>query len=215
MTEVLVDLNNIEYDPRIEEILKEEMRKAFDAGEEMAVEVDCPYAQYVEFGSDKATATTSTKVRDLVCGGEKITAVNLKIREWVSAKYFASPKERKKRGDNIYKKIMKEGMKASPFIRPAKYIVLEDVVVHPEKYLVPGGNVTEKIAQAMKIEMENALMQNESIITKDLFKSIRVVNKSEVEGDDVPLDLKDIKPEIWADEHLDRHGNYIKPRNCR
>ena len=212
MTGTVVNLEDMANDPKINDVLKAAISEMFKMDEEMSVVVDCPYAQYVEFGSDPTTVDSKApKVQDDICG-DKVTQTNLNIRDWLTKKYMLTPEQRKERGDKLYKKIMDEGMQATPFMRPAKYVVEEDLKVHPDKYLRPNTSFSENIAHEMKVQMENALMQNESLVSGDLLGSIRVVKKSEVEGQPMPDDMRQITPEIWDDYHLDRHGNVIKPK---
>lgn len=210
---IVVDINEFATDPRINAVVRANVIKAFQLDEEMTVEIDCPWSQYVEFGSDPYPnpGNKTPHITDPICGDD-VTETNLRIRDWYTRKHLATPEDRKKLGDRLYKKIMDEGMQANPFIRPAKYVVTEDIKVHPEKYFKPDSNATELIAQELKTQMMNALLSNESVDTGELLRSIRVVKTAEVEGKVPPEDLKKIKPEIWDDQHLDRHGNMIKPK---
>ena len=181
--------------------------------QKMVVTIDCPYAQYVEFGSDPATKSSGTKVLDAICG-DYVTQPRLEIRDWVQTKFNLTPEERKERGDKLYKKIMEEGMGATPFIRPALYFISSDLNEHPDKYLKSGDGMSayERIANELAGFMARSLLQHESVVSGDLLRSIKVVPESEGQGEELPEDLRKIPPEVWEDMNLDRHGNWIRPK---
>lgn len=219
MSDLIVPLEEFATSPEVAEYFTERFKAIYHLNddEKYTVSIDCPYAQYVEFGSDPAEKTTVPHVEDPICK-DKVTEVNLKIRDWAQDKFGLDDKMRKKRGDAIYKQIMEEGMKPSPFIRPALFFVLEDMKAHmsenPEDsiYFKPGVNTTEVIANEVAAHMAKNLMQNDSIVNGDLMRGINVVLEKDV-IDEIPDDLREIRPEIWEDMHLDRHGNRIEPKN--
>lgn len=201
--------------PEINAAIRLQIEKAIGMDEEqMAVDVDCPYAQYVEFGSNPYPdpGNKTPHVIDPICGDE-VTETNLRIREWAQSKFDLDAEGRKKRGDKLYHMIMDNGMQPTPFMRVAKYVVSEDISVHPDRYFQDGQNTSELIAREMAAQMAVALSANGSIVTGDLMRSIRVVRQSEIEGRPEPPDLRDIPEYVWDDFSLDRNGNKIKPKN--
>ena len=214
MTVIHVDLDNLLKDTDKMNEIKDEAKKSledyFNGMEQMVVEIDCPYAQYVEFGSDPANPENRTpKVKDPVCG-DMITETNLRFREWAQTKFQLDNEMRKKRGDTIYKQVMENGMKATPFLRPAEYVVTEDFKSNPDKYLVGGKNPSELLCNEMAAQMAYQLERNSSLVSGDLMRSIRVVKASEMRKEEPPQDLKDIQDYIWEDMSLDRHGRRIR-----
>lgn len=85
------------------------------------IEIDCPYAEYVEFGASPASGENKTsKVYDEMCG-DYVTEVNLKIRRWANHRLNlgSNAKKVKETGDRIYHSVMVKGTVPHPFIRPA------------------------------------------------------------------------------------------------
>lgn len=214
MTVIHIDLDNIHRDretlKQLEDLAGQAILDRFDGMEEYLVEVDCPYAQYVEFGSDPADPENKTQmVKDPICG-DMVTETKLRFREWAQTKFNLNNDERKKRGDKIYSQVMENGMKATPFLRPARYYVTEDFMNYPDRYLEEGMNPMELLAREMAAHMALQLESNMSLVSGELMKSIRVVKASEASQEPPPDDLREIQDYIWEDMSLDRHGNKIR-----
>lgn len=208
-------LEDFAKNPELIAALREQLESAIGMDQEqMGVDIDCPYAQYVEFGSDPFPhpGNVTSHVKDPVCGDE-VTEVNLRIREWAQSKFNLDDEGRKKRGDALYHKIMDEGMQPTPFIRVARYVVTADMNEHPDRYFQQDKNTSELVANELAAQMAYALNANKSIVTGDLMRGIRVVRLTDIEGKPEPEDLKEIPEYVWEDVSLDRHGNKIKPKN--
>ena len=213
MSIIEVNVNDFHKDPEVLNGIKAELEKQFgiDPEQEYVIEIDCPYAQYVEFGSDPydpAKKNITPRVPDPICGDE-VTETNLKIRDWAQEKLGLDPDMRKKRGDTIYHELMDNGMKPRPFIRPAINDVFEDFAVHPDRYVTPSMGLSEKLATETKEIMIKYLASYRSVVTGDLMKSIKVVKATETSMKVPPADLKAIEDYIWQDPSLDRHGKKI------
>lgn len=216
MTVIHVNLDNLLKDTEkmneIKDAAKQALEDYFDGMEQMLVEIDCPYAQYVEFGSDPAKPENKTQlVKDPKDpDGPKVTEVKLRFRDWAQEKFHLSDELRIKHGDSVYTKVMEEGMKATPFLRPAEYFVTEDFKKNPDKYLVEGKNPSELLCREMAAQMAYQLESNRSLVSGDLMRSIRVVKMSEATQEEPPQDLKSIPDYVWEDMSLDRHGRMIR-----
>ena len=216
MTVIHLDLdtlaNDLEKQKEISDAIADDMKSYFNDLEEYSIDIDCPWAQYVEFGSDPADPANATQLmpdpKDP--NGPWVTEVKLRIRDWAQSKFQLNDEDRIKRGDKIYTQIMEEGMRAAPFIRPAEYYVTEDLMANPDKYLIEDQNPIELICMEMAAQMAFQIETNHSIDSGGLLRSIRVVKTSEVADVEDPEDLKQIPEYIWNDRSLDRHGNKVK-----
>lgn len=213
MSVIEVDINDFHKNPEVLANVRADLEKmlGLDNEQEYVVEIDCPYAQYVEFGSDPydpGKRNITPRVHDDICGDE-VTETNLRIRDWAQEKLGLTPEMRKKRGDTIYHELMDNGMKPRPFIRPARNDVIEDLAVHPDRYMMEGKNTSENIAREMRANMIRYLAAHKAVTTGDLMKSIQVVKATETSDIEPPADLKEIEDYIWQDPSLDRHGKKI------
>lgn len=169
-----------------------------------AVVIDCPYAMYVEFGTDPADehAPSSTKILDSVCG-DKVTSVRYKFRNWAERKYGVE--KRKEIGDKVYRAVMKNGLAPSPYIRPALHEV-ERRIMNKELNVEDG----EKVAQTLVDLMKENLQKHKNIDTSSLYQSIRIDPNGGAEGGNT---LGDIPPEVMDSDFADLHGNESRARN--
>ena len=144
-----------------EDKLEEQLREIIlEKIPQMEISISCPYAQYVEFGSDPATNTSgAAKVYDYVCG-DWVTEPNLRIRKWAQDRLGLSNEDRKRTGDRIYHSIMDNGMIPRPFIRPAIHKVLgmmESGSIFD--MFDPKKSISENVCQIMKDEMLKILVE--------------------------------------------------------
>lgn len=162
--------------PEAQEDLQNQLQEWFNTVfKEKYVVIDCPYAMAVEYGTtpSKATSTSAVRVVDPETG-QKITKARLDFRNWIERKENITGKERVKKGDMIYKKVMKEGMKPHPYIRPAvedmKHVLMEDAIGATSE-----EEVTMAYANFLRARMMYYLKNNKDDTTLKLSESIKVV----------------------------------------
>ena len=197
-----------------EDKLEEQLREIIlEKIPQMEISISCPYAQYVEFGSDPATNTSgAAKVYDYVCG-DWVTEPNLRIRKWAQDRLGLSNEDRKRTGDRIYHSIMDNGMIPRPFIRPAIHKVLgmmESGSIFD--MFDPKKSISENVCQIMKDEMLRILAERgystdapmpsgkllmNSIEVRPLYNSS--IRKSQAEKNTIP-------ESVWKSDTSDRHG---------
>ena len=200
---------------RIDAILKDvldETIEDFNKGNKpCAVVVDCPYAEYIEFGSDPAKNATS-KVYDAICG-DWVTETRLRIRDWAQDKWHLDDKARKRAGDKIYHNIIKNGIPPQPFVRPALY-GFEIVFRNDPDYFLNQDNPSRAICSYLRDEMIKILETHGTYSSKrELIQSIIVVEGDEAMLYDDPFNINTkIQEEIWNDLEMDRHG-VIRPNH--
>ncbi len=127
---------------------------------QVEISVNCPYAKYVEFGSDPAVNGSGQKYYDYACR-DYITGPHKRIRDWAQHRLGLDDKERKRVGDAIYHSIMDEGMLPSPFIRPAIHKVLgmiESGHLDTEAF-DKSKSYSENVCELIKFEMLKILRE--------------------------------------------------------
>lgn len=138
--------------------------------------VDSPHAAYVEFGTVGAEMSSGERKY----GRGQISPVRAEIREWVGKKFgIRDPRERNRRGDMVYRTIMQNGIPPYPFFRPAVHLVFNG---SPSGSLQPAdpadwldkGQSLEDIAAMIAAKMQQLLMENGSVYTGELLRSIRI-----------------------------------------
>lgn len=142
---------------------------------EKVVIIECPYAMAVEYGTTPSKGNRMSA--DIVVdpeNGQKITATRLKFRDWAAQRNSLSGRERIETGDRIYKKVMEEGMKPHPYIRPAvedmKHTLIEDAIG-----LTSEEAVSSAYAYYLAARMKYYLESNGDNVTRELSKSIKVL----------------------------------------
>ena len=146
---------------------------------EKYVIIDCPYALALEYGTTPAKSGKSVPqtVTDPETG-HKITKTRLEFRDWIAKKESLTGKERAKKGDMIYQKVMSEGMKPHPYIRPAvedmRRLHIEDVTALSNAPPSAEGDVTAKYAYFLSSRMQYYLHANKDEVSEKLAKSISV-----------------------------------------
>lgn len=161
--------------PEAQEDLQKQLNEWFNTVfKEKYVVIECPYALAVEYGTtpSKAGGSAVPKVKDPETGQE-ITQARLDFRNWIEKKEGVTGKERVRRGDLAYKKVMQEGMKPHPYIRPAvedmKRTLMEDAMGATSE-----EEVTMAYANFLAARMKYYLNSNKNDVTDALTKSIRV-----------------------------------------
>lgn len=123
------------------------------------IEIDCPYAQYVEFGTDPAIESSSTMAYDSICN-DFVTLPRYKIRNWAQNRFGLDNKERRTVGDKIYHSIMDNGIAPNPFIRPTIHKAVAMFSNNKEDLIVDDSlPISENIAIWMEWEMKRLLAQ--------------------------------------------------------
>ena len=153
-----------EFVKRLEEILSSEV-------EDYGIVINCPYVEYIEYGSTPATSNESKmpKVDDQKDIDPKthkprqVTIARLNIRDWAARKYGLNDEERIKQGDQFYKYIMDHGAAPHPFIRPA-YHDMENIKTADLLQMVEAENPFEAYAKHFVDRMIYHLKQNGSIL---------------------------------------------------
>ncbi len=178
----------------------------------MEIEIDCPYAQYVEFGSEPAIEPSSRMEYDYICN-DFVTLPRLRIRDWAQHKLYLDSDERKTVGDRIYHSIMDNGVPPNPFIRPTIHKAIEMYNNNPEDLIVDDSlSVSENIALWMEWEMKRLLAQRgygrDTPIRggKLLIDSITVRNLRTSSVRVKHAESNKIPESAWRSDTSDRHG---------
>ncbi len=167
--------------------------------------VDSPHAAYVEFGTVGAQMSSGERKY----GKGQISPVRAEIREWVGKKFGVQDlRERNRRGDRIYHQIMQNGIPPYPYFRPAVHLVFNG---SPTDSLQPAdpadwldkGQGLEDIAAMIAAKMQQLLMENGSVYTGELLRSIRIERDSGSEDQQNSLDRppqSKITEETWQSD---------------
>lgn len=141
--------------------------------------VDSDVAGYVEFGTLPSTTPPRPKSQQ-----GTPTDVELKFRKWVQTKFPSSDKVTANAlAHKIYKKTMQEGMRPSPFMRPAMFTVLDNAEACNLMTPYLDTHTVEDLADEIVELMHRFLETNDTHYTGELEDSIRGPEKVELDSD--------------------------------
>lgn len=136
------------------------------------VAVNSEHAIYVEYGTSPANPSAKY-------GKGKISPVELKIRAWLKKKESATiaQVDLDKKAHSIYRKIMRNGLAASPFFWPAVYSVLDETTADLD--WIDKGHTLGEMAHMIAERAKENIRVNDSIYTGELLNSIAVTKSDE------------------------------------
>lgn len=153
------------------------------------VSVDCPYAQYVEFGTAPARKGATS---DPPLEGE--------IYKWTRDKLgITDEKELKRVSRAIYWKIIKEGLLPMPYLRPAIHDAMSEV---REDWLDMGHSIQD-IAESIVFRAKGYLDLNNQNYTNGLKQSIHLDEAFRSIG---PKEGSEIDDYVWSSTELGYDG---------
>ena len=151
--------------------------------------VDCPYAQYVEFGTAPARR-----------GAKSEPPLEKEIYEWTRDKLgIVEEKELKRVSRAIYWKIIKEGLLPMPYLRPAIHDAMSEV---REDWLDMGHSIQD-IAESIVFRAKGYLELNDQNYTHGLEQSISVDESFLRTG---PREGSEIDDYVWDSTELGYDG---------
>lgn len=154
------------------------------------VVADCPYAQYVEFGTEPARK-----------GSHSEPPFKEEIEEWVRVKLrISDEKEAKRVARAIYWRIIKEGLLPTPYFRPA----INDTMSEVREDWLDMGHSFDDIAEGIVFRARQYLDVNDQNYTGQLKDSIEI--EETFTGSFGPAEVGEIEDYIWNSSELGYDG---------
>ncbi len=190
MPEVTVKASAIEFD---EEKILRSLGLKEDALRPASVTVSAPYASAMEFGTQPASRMGPARIHAFRKSDGSVFYDEVSDSFWelyLWAQRHATQLEPYDFARTVHSKIMKEGLKPHPYIRPALIDLMDEGITDVLKERGSLYGVAEWVAERMAENLENGVGDSAQSDTGELARSISVQYSDGAPTDDSGYDLE-------------------------